>query len=776
MNITSIELLDLEDCLCAELAAFISFKTHAIYFPPLAEEKKTVYVAAEKLLLAPIFWKQTYLGVLRLEGIHPGRIKRLLPVLGGLLSSLLENCLLKRLLREDLQTGLATEDEFFHFMENEAAYLETTLSQPQLSVRKAPLYRLCKGLIIFNWAEGARIAHEYDHGFYQHIFESLARTLKAILPKDAIGAVLGKFEGRRELGVIFNASGRNACHSLARELLKQLENLEFIDPLRDRKFHPLLYAGHALYPQDMQGEELRLPLHEQAVRLRDRARLGARAALQDAGLGNEKIMGFSRILRMGGLILADLGKGRYRINLGISVNAKVGMRFLLLGRQGKYWRAKGQMAILELGVMDSLAGIVSLERAGELPEKGDRLALLTSVSDWKEHKNIEENADCDDMQTETAVCGHAEFMERFQKSASNAASFTFGIARFIKNDAAIGESIHSILTSCKDNLADLLAPYGNNGLIFYIEGGNDEKTSSFLQKLAVFFENKDAGLQAGIFRWPYLNFNRSESEECALKALEYASLLPAPQIGYFNSMAITMGADRKFVLGDNYGALEDYRIALLADPHNAMARNSMGVCQAALGRYVDAVKNFEMALDDAEDRELLAKIHYNLAIARQKMNDIPRARLHYGKCLNNDKNHVFAWLRLGQLAEEDNDRAEARRCYICAASSCNADERIFNTAQRRLAYLESTGNEKEQARARLHDNLVRNPEDAASLLLLAQLYIDNNEDPALAEMLIRKSLNIHSCREAWDSLARILETQNRWEDAEKARDRGRHFK
>lgn len=776
MNITQNELLELEDCLCAGLSEFLYFRSHAIYFPPEMKEKEPIFVREEKLLLTPILWQQDCLGMLRLEGIQPGRIKRLLPVLNKLLSSLLENCLLKRLLHEDLQTGLATEDEFFHFMEKEAAALETSLSHPQLSVRNTPLYRLCKGLIILNWVDGRQIAQEYDNKLYENIFDAIARRLKNILPKDAIGTVLGRYEGRHEFGIIFNTSGRNACHAFARKLIRQLENLEFADPLRDRIFHPNFYGGHAIYPQDMLGEELGLTLREQTVRLRDRARLGVRTALQGKGVANEKIMGFSRILRMGGVILENLGKGRYRINLGLSVNARLGMRFVLLGRQGSYWRPKGQITILELGIMDSVAGIVSMEQTGDLPEKGDRLAMISHVNAWKVNESVDQSPLFPTDLKKPAFCSHAEFMERYQKAANNSTSFMLGISRFTKMDSDIEKQIHAFLIPDTDKSIDLIASYGNNGLIFYLEKVNEEKINSFLQKLAHICENYGAEVQTGIFKWPYLNFIKAESEECALKALEYASLLPPPHIGYFNSMAITIGADRKFGFGDHFGALEDYSIALLADPHNAMARNSMGVCQAALGKYVEAIKNFEIALHDTQDRELLAKINYNIGIACQKINDLATARLHYRKCLKNDDNHIFAWLRLGKLSEEGGARARARRYYICAAARCNADERIFNTVQRHLAQLETAGNKKDQARGRLHDNLVRNPEDAKSLLLLAQLYLDDNVDPALAEMLVRKCLNIQPGPEAWNTLARALEVQGNTNEAERARERGRNYK
>lgn len=70
-----------------------------------------------------------------------------------------------------------------------------------------------------------------------------------------------------------------------------------------------------------------------------------------------------------------------------------------------------------------------------------------------------------------------------------------------------------------------------------------------------------------------------------------------------------------------------------------------------------------------------------------------------------------------------------------------------------------------EARELLHEALVRNPQDAASMLLLANIYLDSNEDPAMAELLARKSAGLHDKPEAWETLARALRKLGREEEA-----------
>lgn len=761
------DILSFENSLCRELRSFLSFAGHAIYFPKHTDPSETTFLPEEKILLIPVLWRNERLAMLRLTGVSVARTRKLMGILATLLSSLLEKCLLERMLHEDFETGLVTEDEFFEAMQNEASEMEHNFSEAQISVSNTPLYRLCKGLVVLSWRDGRRVAQEFSQSFYENVFRKLAEKLKSLLPESAIATSLGKYEGRHEFAILFNASGRNACHTLARKLCAALEALEFKEPLGEKPYRAVFFGGHALYPQDMNGKELHLSFREQTMRLRDRARLGVRAALQNKHAANEKIMGFAAILKSGGIVSANLGKGNYRINLGLGVNARVGMRFLLLGKNGNVWRPKGQMVILETGPIDSIATIVTMERTGELPEVCDRLIAISHSSAWKD--NLRENSPARNGPN-SFLCEHAEFVGRFQQAANLAKNYVLGLAR-AGQKADIPELIDSIIRKI-EWAPDLMAPYGLNGFAFFLAENALPQVEQFIENVLKVAESKGIVLEIGLFKWPFLNFSKSESEDCVLKAIEYASLLPPPRVGWFNSMAITIGADRKFGLGDNYGALEDYRLALLADSHNATARNSMGVCLAALGRFEDARKTFENAMEETEDSSLLAKIHYNLGVVHQKIGDQKLASQNYRKCLKKDKTHVFAWLRLGQIAEERGSRGRARQLYFHAASLTGSDSAFFNTVQRRLANLEAKGNRQEQARGRLHDNLVRNPDDVASLAMLAKLYLEKNLDLSLAEMLARKCVSLFPSSENWRLLARALEAQGKTEDATIARKRG----
>jgi len=51
------------------------------------------------------------------------------------------------------------------------------------------------------------------------------------------------------------------------------------------------------------------------------------------------------------------------------------------------------------------------------------------------------------------------------------------------------------------------------------------------------------------------------------------------------------------------------------------------------------------------------------------------------------------------------------------------------------------------------------------MLLLAGIYLDSREDPAVAELLARRSANLHDRPEAWQTLARALRELGREDEA-----------
>lgn len=762
------DLIEMEDRLCRLLSPFLSFSGHALYFPIENFPAEIEILPRERRLLLPLVWQGEKLGVLLLHGIKAGEARRVLPQLPPIAQLCLENLAMLRASNYEARSGLLNEAALFAKMESEVGSLRAMLEDPgKLEGQSIPLHRLCLGLVVLKLNGVKKRLDDY----YESYFANLARACVQGVPSDVLCARLGMHEGRYEIGMLFPATGRGICHKLAQGALARMHSVE--PPASENAPATILSAGHALYPQDMAGQELVLPMFEQARRLRNRARLAAMVAI-NARLGKvapENLsMPFSRILMDGGIILEALPMGRFKTSLGRESNAAEGMRFQVFSRSGDRNRGtlRGEIVLLDVGERQSLAEILYLEDAAVLPVPGDNLVKV-GVSPIPQTEAEEKKASTNG--EEAFFKSHGEFLRLFEERRAQSQKFVLGIARLAteaNEENAFGAALRKIEEGLKENGQLLAGRYGSNSLIFFHDGESAETCAGFYEKLGHIAENCGFTFAAGLASWPYLDFDKAEMEECALKALEYGILLPKPHIGAFNSLAMNISADRRFSLGDIFGAISEYRQALLADPDNAMARNSLGVCMASLKRYAEAKRLFLDALKKASDDALAAKICYNLGAVAQNLGETRGALQYWRKCAAHAPAHGYVWIRLGQLYEQLGRKSEARNSYEHILGMENADSILTGSAKRHLARLAARQQKGSAARELLHDALLQNPNDASAMLMLAGIYLEENEDPALVELLARKSVGLTDKPEAWKMLAEALRRLGREDEAKEA--------
>lgn len=509
-----------------------------------------------------------------------------------------------------------------------------------------------------------------------------------------------------------------------------MEAVSLPGPLTRRPVRPLLCAGHALYPQDMQGPELVLPMFEQARQLMVRARLAADVAGQaalgsGAAIGGEsRIMPFARILQDGGLVLESLPLGRLRISLGRQAKAREGLRFAVWGAgNGREPRYKGEIVLLHARESDAVAEILHLDDAALLPEPGDSLALLDELpvrrsadfenpaasrangptalqesqtaSDATGPHSLEKTDSADmsgqtarpsgsephalssgksgDVLTEAAVeradaalfsadgrrCaeepmrggfyGHGGFLKRFAHEREQCARFVLAIVRLTPTSpgaqrepaqdiARAAAQWRALFPTRAD--ADAAATgnafggcYGSNSLIFFHPCGVGQELLPAYTQLCEGLKKHGLSAAAGLACYPFLQFRKAEMQDCALKALEYALLLPEPRAGICNSLALNISADRRYSLGDVFGAVEEYKLALLADEGNVTAWNSLGVCMAALGRHHEARRHFLEALKHCSADAGTEQIYYNLGTVCHGLGERRAAARYYRRCV-----------------------------------------------------------------------------------------------------------------------------------------------
>ncbi|RRD69723.1 MULTISPECIES: tetratricopeptide repeat protein [unclassified Desulfovibrio] len=780
--------MEAEGALCARLASFFSFTGHALYFPAGHAPDGPQLLSAERKLLLPLRHRERLLGVLMLHGVRVRELRPLMPHLPAIADLCLDTLAGLQAMRSDPATGLAAESTLLSRMEEAGERVRNHLQDAGAdAVEPVPLHRLCMGLVLVRVGNGPAIARKAGHAVACDYLRALAGACREGLPTDVTAARVGRWE----FAFLLSTDSRGVCHALAANVLARMEK---VSPPSGQD--ACLCAGHALYPQDMQGGELPLAMFEQVRLCLDRARLAVDVAGHAAGLGApNRIMPFVRILQDGGLVLETLPLGRVRISLGRQAKAREGMRFAVLdGTNGEGARSKGEVVLLRVSDTESVAEILHLADAACLPEVGDRLALMAQPSAAAPEVRMPSSRSGAQgggsaVQAGSAeacapdageACGHGEFLKAFARKAESASRFTLALLRLDSADAPPdGEGGHPSLpaaleawrAACAGRPLPLAGRYGSNSLIFFHSDEEADALSPLYAEICSALAGKGISCAVGLAGYPFLRYRKAEMPDCALKALEYALLLPEPHVGVCNSLALNISADRRYSLGDIFGAVEEYKLALLADKGNAMAWNSLGVCMATLKRRHEARRHFLEALRCRPDTPTVVQICYNLGAVCQSLDERRAAARYFRQCVRLCPEHQFAHIRLGQLCELGGRRAEARRFYEKAAAIEDAHPQAPSVARRHLARVAARQRRGGEARELLHEALARNPHDADAMLLLAEIYLENNEDPAIAELLAGKSAALRDRPEAWHTLARALRALDRDEEARQAETR-----
>ncbi len=786
------DVIELEPLLGEMLARVIPFTAHGLYFPQENAPDGPVWLSQERKLLLPLERRGEVLGVFIARGVDARAVKRVLHILPALAGLCLDNLELYQQSRRDSLTGLALRQELLTRMVREADMVRGRLSQSPDGEGEgsAPLHRACMGLISARWEDMDNIARRHGYGFADTLLASLARALSAELPDEVLAARTGD----AEFTLLAPAATRTVCQKLAEAMLERLETVSLSSPLTRRAVRPRLAVGHALYPQDMEGTFLGLPMSEQARILLRRAEMAATVAGDGnaAGCGgaSSRIMGFNRILSEGGVIREIRPMGRAVVSLGRAAGAREGLRFsvwtaaesaLDRPRETPSPRYKGEIVLMEVHESTAVAETLHLSDPACSLTAGDTLRLLTDAQPLHDGGIFDTTPQPD---PETGLQRHGNFLHRLARERENHSSFVLALIRAILREGAVEHAAMrgDVATAQPERgLAEIVerclgygkeesftAPtlggrYGVNSLAFFYPSVDVETLAE--QYRGVCTELAALGWDAavGLMPYPYLQFRKGETLECCHKALEFALLLPDPRVGIFGSLALNISADKRYSLGDVFGAVEEYKLALLADADNIMAWNSLGVCMATLARHHEAQRYFKEALKRNNGD---AAALYNLGAVCQSLGETRAAARHFRECIAADPEHLFAHIRLGQLAERAGRLKDARGYYSRAAALEDKTGESGGLARRYLARVALRRRKGEEARELLHEALVRNPQDAAAMEMLAGLYLDGGEDPAMAEMLARQSVGLRpEHKESWLLLARALRALGREADA-----------
>ena len=765
------DLITYEHLLRDEVAAFLPHKSYSLYFPktlddiadgPMAEVAagRAAVVPGERRVLLPLALGGRLLGVFVAREATVRAPATTLPHLATMARMCLEKILLYKISVTDPDTGLATRGLLLRALARAVAQVGDSLhpGAPGAGTGPdtgAPGFAPCFGLVVARLHGLEHCQEAYGPALADKALAEAARTLAAQAPEQALAARAGD----DTLALFLPGATPAATRDLAQRLARHMAEILVADPVLDQRVHPASCVGHAAYPQDMNGHALRMAAREQAATL---LRKALRAAAVAARTGPDRAFGYPQIVDEGGQVREVLPLGRLTVDLGSAVGAREGQRFLVWPggpeAPGGPAAPKGEIALLEVRRSYSVAEIMTQADPGQPLAAGDRLTRIRQAVP----KTLDGPGQGRDALT--GLLRYRDFLEHWAAVRDRQRTFTLALMRL--PDDADPRLTEAALNGLAQAAAAAFGPeavggrHSLGGLVWLLPATAARQAAALCEKLLEQLARSGAPAPAiGLAQFPWLSFSRADTLDNAAKALEYARLLPAPHLGRCDSLALTIHADKLFAQGRLYDAIEEYKLALLADRANTTARNSLGVALARTGDLAAAKRQFKTVLN-RNPKDIFAL--YNYGHACQRTGKAPQAREAYRACLAVDKAHTFALIRLGELAQTARRFADARRYFLRAQGTPGGQ----GLTERYLARLALAQNDTEQAREHLHQALIHDPMDALALHLMARLYLDAGEDPEVAEALARQSAALAPGQPRfWAELARALTAQGKHQEA-----------
>ena len=800
VNLTRQDLIDLEHALKDAIHAFLPFSSYSLFFPRAGQaEPKLRYDHAARELTLPLILRGECLGLFVARGVRLDAPKTLPGYLLALATVTLEKLLLHKRAVTDALTGLSSREHFVSTLSKEIDLIQHCL-QATSGGRSDPdlqCFSACLGVIMLDLDSFQRINERYGYQLGDRIVAEVGQAIAAASP----GPVTAARIHNDNFGILVPDASAKTCHQLAEQVRQAIGALRFHDEVTGDAITLSASLGFVNYPQSLRGQQFQRTPREQARTL-------IRAANKAVGTakdhGRNQIFAYQDILKNGGRIVSMLPMQRLTVSLGAGVGAQEGQRFLiwspsfqgrtleahlsaderLLGRNPTLY--KGEIVLSEVQEDMAIAEVLHTGDPTWVPEPGDRLTLIQERDSLFAAEGGDPHVQPRrDMLT--GLYGYRDFLAFYARARQKNPSFCVALTRIqdhtgentaetaAESSGGVQKHMEAGTAQVAELAATLLAPlcaegeplaggrFGLGGLVHFLPGIAAEQLEPvFTQLVRRAALEHGLTLAVGIVAHPFLNLTKAEVLENARKAMDHALLLPEPRVAVFGSVSLNVAADRLFMEGDLYGAVEEFKLALLADSGNVLARNSLGICYAQLSKFDLARREFEQVVE-AEPQNVMAL--YNLGWACQRQGDLAPARAAYLRCLELDAKHGFTLVRLGGLAEAEGELAAARDYYERTLALPGGEA----AALRPLARVALLAGDREAAREFLHRAISANHNDAHALSMLAGLYLESGEDPQIAEVLSKQAAALLPERQDfWDLLVRSLSAQGKDDEARQA--------
>ncbi len=716
------ELVVNQEYILSKIKKICNFDSGFLYFPdeiPLQCRKKDSYKAAflkeENKIFLPLVFKDNPLGILVLTNAYPSTS---IDFLFEYVSLCIENIYLKKLSQIDPLTKLLNKNTILKILEKKIEEVNSIFLNNKSTYLLESEVTTCFALCLIGLKNLKNIERLYG---YKAKLNILKRFSKNITKNLTTQLYAGSIDEGKFLIIAPNYT-KKQCYDLYQKI-KSYNKIKLEDYNTEIEFN--IHMGIFIYPQniniyfagknEIEKANLLIEILEKCLYLAEEI--------------DKDICDASDLLTFGGKI-TNIINGKYEIDLGKKEGIKEGDTFYVFSKKDLLSKnihlIKGELIIVDVGIDKSLGEALFI-RPDRSISKGDRIFLTHTL---KGYENSSYSKD--------KILDLKSFMFFFtQRKDKSFSIFIIGTNT---------SEIKSIFKDYDKNFPFLkeidltIGEYGDNNLILYLPNLSSKSSLDIGNK--IYNELKKIGIYPtiGISYYPCLNFVRKEIISNARQAFEHACLLKDTKIAIFDSTTLTLKGDRLFRAGNYLSAIEEYKLALILDKKNLIARNSLAICYTLIGEYGKAKKEFEILLNHNPYDPMVL---YNFGCLYIKLENLNKAKECLIKCLKINKNHPFAILRLAKVWEAEGNFKKAKSLYRSAI------KRDIKIAYRLLAELLLKEDKKEEAQFCLHKAISIDPYDHKSFFLLAKIYSEDPQNLDIARSLIKRAISLDPYNEVY---------------------------
>lgn len=297
------------------------------------------------------------------------------------------------------------------------------------------------------------------------------------------------------------------------------------------------------------------------------------------------------------------------------------------------------------------------------------------------------------------------------------------------------DAARAIDEGCRETGA-LWGPIEQDMFGLFLPDADDEAARAAVERVrAAFGGRRTHPLTAGIAVHPFAGFRRPRVFGNARKALDHAERIGPGATAVFDAVSLHISGDRRYRTGDIRGAIAEFKEALTLSPDDPNLLNSLGVCYGVRGALDAALDHFRRAARLASGEMMPV---YNAGVVHRLRAEPERALERFEAAIRVGGIVFEAVFQAGRIYLETGDPETARDRFRTAVELRPRS----GTAHRFLAESLRALDRPRDALATLRRAASLNPRDAVGLSLLGEWMDIQGEDPDIALLYCRHSVEI----------------------------------